>query len=127
MLVDAQTPRDSKHAQRRRCQRCISEGDVEIIRRVGERVRDVGDGAVEISIARGQWAELREMGLAPTRIEHLMRIVIVDASDGTSVTVMKEEWFARRSRGLARLSCRERAVRAARRKRGRINSCRNRR
>ncbi len=115
-------PGFSKHAQRRLCQRCISEEDVAFIVREGERMRDVGDGAVEYSIARDQWTELTMIGLATNRIERLKRIVVVVANDGTIVTAIKEEWFARRARVPARLSCRERAVRAARRKRGRISS-----
>ena len=80
---------------------------------------------MEISIAREQWAELSLTSMTTTRLERLKRIIIVVANDGTIVTAIKDDCFARRSRGPTRLSCRERAVRAARRNRGRIILWRN--
>ena len=52
-------------------------------------------------------------------LERLGRLVLILAADGTVVTVMnRETWFARFQRGHARLSARERAQMAERRRRG---------
>lgn len=108
----------SQHARLRMCQRSISKEELELVLRHGESVRDVGDGCLEVSISRRQWAELRLSGLSASRLDSLKRIVVVIASDGTIVTAMKELRFAHFSRGPMHLTCRDRAMKAARRKRG---------
>ena len=111
----------SRHASLRICQRNIPRDDLELVLRYGESACDVGDGCVAISIRRSQMSELCLAGVPIARLERLARIVVIIAGDGTIVTAINRETrFARFLRGPSRLTCRERALKAARRQRGRI-------
>ena len=111
----------SRHASLRICQRSILRDDLEFVLRHGENACDVGDGCAAISISRLQMPELCLSGAPMSRLERLLRIVVIVARDGSVVTAINRETrFARFLRGPARLTCRERALKAARRRRGRI-------
>jgi len=111
----------SHHAQQRMSQRAIQHRDVEFVLEHGEGLRDVGDGAMAISLLRSQLPSLVEGGASATRMDRLARLVVIVAADGTLVTVMNyETHFGRYMRGGSRLSCRERAAKSVRRGRGRV-------
>lgn len=99
----------SKHAQLRTRQRGTTSRDLEIILEYGEADQEVGSGCIEISLKKGQLAELRAAGVETSQLERLVRLRVILSEDGTIVTAMKSQDFTRHSRR-RRQTCRQRAI-----------------
>ncbi len=108
----------SHHAQFRARRRGVSAEDIKLILEHGEAVKDVGSGCLETSLRRSQMAALHTAGIAVGTLEKLARLLVIEASDGTIVTVIKNALYARRSRRSGQ-TCRERAISSMLHRRGR--------
>ena len=109
----------SRHATVRTQQRGIRRDVISLLVARCDVERLVGGGCAALSCSRAAIEKARQEGEAPSMLERLGRLVLILAADGTVVTVMnRETWFARFQRGHARLSARERAQMAERRRRG---------
>lgn len=113
----------SHHAQSRMQQRGIGAELVQLVLEYGDGSRDVGDGCRSVYIERSQILDLLRIGIRPELLARACRVAVIEASDGTIITVINRETrFSRFNRGHARLSCRQRACMAARRQRRRAHS-----
>ncbi len=109
----------SGHATKRSQQRGIRKALMNALLERFDLDRPVGDGCQALSCSRAALARAREDGVPTAIIERLGRVVLVISPDGVIVTAInRETWFARFLRGHARLSARERALKAERRRRG---------
>ena len=109
----------SRHATKRSQQRGIRQALINALLERFDLDRPVGDGCHALSCSRAELARAREDGVPTAIIERLGRVVLVISPDGIIVTAInRETWFARFQRGHARLSARERARKAERRRRG---------
>ena len=112
-------PPMSQHAVVRTQQRGVRRDVIALLMARYDVERPVGSGCTAMSCSRAAIAKAREEGEAPSMVERLIGLVLVVAPDGTIVTVQNHETrFARYQRGHARLSARERAQKAERRRRG---------
>lgn len=111
----------SRHAIARTQQRGVRRLVVELLLSRFDVERPVGDGCDAISCSRENLAKAIDDGVAPAMVERLAGIVLIVAPDGGIITILNRETrFSRFQRGHARLSARERARMAERRRRGSI-------
>lgn len=110
------------HAEARRRQRGIRKGSLELflLRADGDRL--VGDGCVVwYWSARAVEAAKRD-GVPPAEIDRARKLSAILADDGSIITIQNHDTrHAKFQRGHARLTCRERAIRARRRSNRRID------
>ncbi len=117
-ILEHQPPM-SQHAIARTQQRGVRRDVIALLMARCDVERLVGSGCTALSCSRAAVTKAREEGAAPSMVERLTGLVLVVAPDGTIVTVQNyETQFARFQRGHARLSARERARKAERRRRG---------
>jgi hypothetical protein len=117
--AEHQTVFFTAHGLARLRQRGIREGIVQLLLQHADCERPVGDGCTAISFTRTGLDAARDAGLTPDLLGKLARLTAIRAEDGAVVTVQnRETCFARFQRGQARMTARERAIKAARRSRG---------
>lgn len=109
----------TRHAEARMNQRGVT---METLRRAldwHDRAVPVGEGCSALSLSPQRERALREAGVAPALLDRVRPLVVLLAENGAVVTVMnRETWFARFVTGRARLTARDRARMAERRRRG---------
>ena len=111
----------SNHAQLRMQQRGVRADLVSLVLERGEGSRDVGDGCRSVYIERIQVLSLLRDGVPPALLVRAFRLSVIEAADGTIVTVInREARFARFKQGHARLTGRQRARMAANRRQHRL-------
>lgn len=110
--------RSTRHAEVRARQRGIRQEALELFLARADRDRLVGDGCVAWSWSRKALERARRDGVRPALLERACALVAILSEDCCLVTVMNRATRdARYQRGDARLTCRQRAIRAVRRQR----------
>jgi hypothetical protein len=111
----------TRHAEARARQRGIRRDALELFLARADRDRLVGDGCVAWSWSRRALERAKREGIRPALLERACVLVAILSEECCLVTVMNRATCdARYQRGDARLTCRQRAIRAARRQRRRI-------
>lgn len=109
----------TRHATLRLQQRGIGRDVVAVVLLWGDTIRDVGDGSIALSVSSRQMSELRNDHVPAALIERARKVVLILGADGAIITAVNQAtWFARFQRGHVRLTARERAGMAERRRRG---------
>lgn len=106
----------TRHAEARVRQRGIRQDALELFLARADRDRLVGDGCVAWSWSRKALERAKRDGIQPALLERACVLVAILSEDCCLVTVMNRATRdARYQRGNGRLTCRQRAIRAARR------------
>jgi hypothetical protein len=117
--TDKPMPTRTAHAEIQLQRRGVRRHLMEFLIAHGDTDRDVGDGCISRSCSNFAIAEAGRQGILSGELEQLRKLVAILGRDGTIVTVInRPTWYARFQRGNARLSARERAQMAERRRRG---------
>ena len=111
----------TRHAEGRARQRGIRQEAIETFLARADRDRLVGDGCVAWSWSRKAVERAKRDGIAPALLDRVRKLVAILSEDWRLVTVMNRKTRDGRYQwGHARLTCRERAIREARRQRRRM-------
>jgi hypothetical protein len=117
--IDSSTPAKTVHAEIQLQRRGVRRHLIEFVIAHGDTDRDVGDGCISRTCSNFAIAEAGRQGILSGELEQLRKLVAILGRDGAIVTVInRPTWYARFQRGHARLSARERAQMAERRRRG---------
>jgi hypothetical protein len=117
--IDTPLPPTTLHAEIQLRRRGVRRHLLDILLAYGDTDRDVGGGCTARSCSSFAIADAARHGIMSGDLEQLRRLVAVIGPDGVIVTVMnRPTWYARFQRGHARLTARERALKAERRSRG---------
>lgn len=117
--IDTPLPPTTLHAEIQLRRRGVRRHLLDILLAYGDTDRDVGGGCTARSCSSFAIADAARHGIMSGDLEQLRRLVAVIGADGVIVTVMnRPTWYARFQRGHARLTARERALKAERRSRG---------
>jgi hypothetical protein len=107
----------TRHAEARLRQRGICREVVELFLARADRDRLVGDGCAAWSWSRMALEQAKRDGVRPALLERVRKLVAIVSEEGCIITVMNRPTrHARYQNGGGRLDCRQKALRADRRK-----------